>query len=253
MIGDFNLEIIPESTKEEALNPSANLIGQAFRGALHLVLDPFVKLNIIRDQSLKKFEETIQYKNEAIPLENRDISKVGLALKALEDSKYQLDSEQLREMFATLISSTLDNRTSSIVQPSFSTVLKDLSLEDAMILLKFVEIQKIPLVNLRHEMEDSDIGIDVLDNILLFNDEIIHEPISISSLERLGVLSISPLKLQSQYNLERYIAFKSSALYKSHEQSLPIVVGEFTLSKITVDERSAVLTPFGKAFISVIV
>lgn len=253
MINGISLDIIPESTKEEALNPSANLIGQAVRGVLHLALDPLVKLNIVRNQSLKDFEEQIQNKNEAIPIENRDSSKFGLALKALEDSKYQLDSEQLREMFATLISSTLDNRTNSIVQPSFSTVLKDLSPEDAIILLKFVENKKMPLVKLRFEIEDGGTGVDVFDNILLFNDEIIYNPISISSLERLGILSIDSSKLQSKKNLEIYTAFESSSLYKSQEQRLPIVNEEFTLSKMIVNECSIELTPFGEAFISVIV
>ena len=55
-----------------------------------------VRFNIVRDQHLEDFKAKIKLGTEKIPEENRDDSKIGLALKAFEDSKYHLNSEELR-------------------------------------------------------------------------------------------------------------------------------------------------------------
>lgn len=102
-------------------------MGQAFSGIVHAVFDPLLRFNIVRKKSLEDFQEKVQTGTHQIPEENRDDSKIGLALKAFEESKYQLDSEELKELFANLITSTVDNRINSKVQPSFSSVLKDMS------------------------------------------------------------------------------------------------------------------------------
>lgn len=252
MTGDFKIELIPESTKEEVLNPSANLIGEACRGVLHLVLDPLVKLNIIRNKSLKDFEEKINTKNEAIPLENRDDSKIGLALKAVEDSKYQLEDDELREMFSNLISSTLDSRKNSLVQPCFSSILKDLSVQDAQLLLHFKPNTALPLVNIRLVVESGEIGTNVLEYILLTEKHVIHKPTSISSLERLGIITIKTSKLQSQKYMDLYSSFKSDSLYTNYESKLPINTQEFSFTKITLQEHSVELTPLGVDFLNIV-
>lgn len=258
-MGDFMLEeskiiaeLIPESTKEELLNPSAKLVGQALSGVLHFFLDPLVKLNVVRNQEIQDFEQKIISKNEEIPIENRDGSKKYLALKAIEDAKFQLDSEELREMFANLISSSLDSRKNNLVQPSFSSILRDLSPEDAQTLLYFKNNSALPLVDIRFESEDSSIFANYLMNIILVNNDTIQRPISITSLERLGLISVVDSKLQSPSNLTKYESFISSETYIILNENLPFTADGCTFTKLGIIEKAVQLTPLGTDFINIV-
>ena len=249
----LSLDGIPESTKEEALNPPAKLLGQAFSGIVHAVFDPLVKFNIVRDKELKDFEEKVQSGTHQIPEKNRDDSKIGLALKAFEESKYQLDSEELRQLFANLITSTVDNRKNSKVQPSFSSVLKDLSTEDAHLVKLFAKENPVPLVSIQVEDENG-VGVGMQNNILVFNSEININELSLFSLERLGLLSLNPTnQLQSKNNQTKYQNFESDPMYLSIKNRLPIISGEFTFSKSRLARGKAELTPFGEAFVSCVI
>lgn len=253
MAGDvkLDLELIPESTKEELLNPSANLFGQASRGILHFFLDPLVKFNIVRNQDLEDFKNKVVTKNSNIPTEYRDDSKANLAYKAIEDAKFQLGYKELQNMFSNLIASTLDSRKNDVVEPAFSSILKDLSVEDARLLLHFIGNNVLPLVNIRFE-DDNSSGIDLVEHILLTNDEILHFPLSIASLERLGIIKIKETKLLSKKYFDNYDSFKSSSLYKINENKLPVHTEQFTLNKIVVKEMHAALTSLGEKFLKVV-
>lgn len=253
MAGDvkLDLELIPESTKEEILNPSANLFGQASRGILHFFLDPFVKFNIIRDQDLEDFKNKVVTKNSDIPTEHRDDSKANLAYKAIEDAKFQLGYEELQNMFSNLISSTLDSRKNDMVLPGFSSILRDLSAEDAQLLLHFSKNNALPLVTIRLE-NDNSVGIGILEHILLIDIGFLHSPLSIASLERLGVITLKETKLQANAHLNKYDSFKSSPLYKHYENKLPVQTEEFTFTKVVVEEMNATLTSLGKDFLKVV-
>jgi len=249
----ISLDGIPESTKEEVLNPSAKLLGQAFSGALHFILDPFVKYNIVKNQEMELFKQEIENKTELIPFEDRDDSKIGLALKAMEDSKYQLNSEELREMFSNLIASSVDKKTNDLIEPSFSSILKDLSIEDAILLKKFSIERNIPSVSL--QIEDTKTGIFFIKqkHILLFNSEIYSDEVSINSLERLGLIEIVETSLSSQENKERYSKFVESPFYQSIQQELPIITAEnFNANHISIIKEHAKLTPLGIRFCTIV-
>lgn len=250
---NLSLDGIPESTKEELLNPPAKLLGQAMSGIIHAVFDPLIKFNIVRDQQLKDFEKKVQSGTNEIPEENRDDSKIGLALKALEESKYQLDSEELRQMFANLISSTVDNRKNDSVQPSFSSVLKDLSPLDANLIKLFAGENPVPLVSIRIQDENGT-GTEFNSNTLIFNDDIIENELSLFSLERLGLVMLNPTsELKSKNNQEKYQNFENHPSYSSLKQMLPIDSGEFVFTQISLNKGTAGLTPYGSAFVSCII
>lgn len=242
-------DIIPGSTKEEVLNPSASLLGQALRGIAHKVLDPLVRYNIVRDEAMKDFEEKIQSKTGAIPLENRDDSKLGLTLKAAEDATYQLDSEELRQMFANLIAATVDNRINDQVLPSFSSVLKDLSPDDAKLLSELPVYM--PIISIRLTAPDKISGITVAENTLLFENKVVDNPVSLSSLERLGLISIaSGTELKAEHFKQRYEDFKNNETYKYYEKLLPFEVDGLKLTTIKTQPGRLSVTPFGEKFLS---
>lgn len=249
----INIDGIPETTKEELLNPPAKLIGQAISGGLYYLLNPLLKHNIIKKHELELFSEEVQKKTSNVPEEKRDDSKLGLALKALEDSKYQLNSKELREMFASLIASSINKDINDSVEPSFSSILKDLSHEDALLLKKFFIEPHIPAVSIQFEDTNTNVYFTNYKHILLFKSASLRKEISISSLERLGLIEFSTRSLSSTENKRRYSNFESSTFYKILTKDLPVISNEnFSANKVNLIKEHASLTPLGERFCAVV-
>lgn len=245
---------VPDSTKEEALNPAANLIGQAFRGITHKVLDPLVRYNIVKDEEMKDFAAKSKQKLSHTPIQYRDSSKLGLTLKSFEDAAYQLNSEELRDMFSNLIAASVDSRINDKVHPSFSTILKDLSPEDARLFEEMYKIDTIPSVTVRIIEQKSLIGINVTENILIMGkDNYIVAPESLNTLSRFGLITISTDSyLSSSENLRKYEQFEKSESYLSEKSRLPIQSAELVFDNIEAKKGKVEVTPIGKQFGSIV-
>lgn len=243
---------LPDSTKEAALNPAANLIGQAFKGIGHKFLDPLVRYNIVKDQEMEDFANKVRTKTNNIPLEYRNSDKLGLSLKAIEDATYQLNSEELREMFASLIASSVDSRVNQDIHPSFSSILKDLSPEDAKIFKQIYIERAVPTISIRLQKKETGEGTDVEDNFMLFENETLRAPKVLNILERLGLIHISSdrILLGTEYTI-RYEKFQEHRLYKHYlEQSKnkPANLGELILDEVYLKKEHLILTDIGKSF-----
>lgn len=116
-------EFLPQSTIEYLLNPTAKKVGQSLDGIATVLCWPLLKLRIIQKAKLEQFAKEIQEKNNQIPLKNRDSSKIGLAIKAIEEARYQLDEDDIRKLYVNLIASTVDNRKNNVVNPRLATVV----------------------------------------------------------------------------------------------------------------------------------
>lgn len=240
---------LPQSTIEKMLNPIAEPIGKGLGGVVSIIMNPFTKLGIISQQNINNFENKIKEKNSTIPIENRDTSKQGLALKAVEDSIYQLDSEDLQDMFANLIAASLDNRKNNDVHPSFSTILKDLSPKDAILFKKLYKLKVIPSVTVRFESSQTKLGINVKENILLVNGMNIIEPVSLNNLNRFGLVEIQRGSyLSSTPNLLRYQQFEESVYFLNEKASLPRHTEEFHLDNIVAIRGKVEVTSLGNLF-----
>lgn len=137
---------LPENTKEALLNPTAQSIGDAVGGAARFVLTPFRMLGILSDHVCDDFKTRINNKSKEVPLENRDPSKLGLVIKAIEESRYQLNEELLREIYANLVVSSVDNRKNNKITPRYATALSQLGVADIRFLQKlyFAEAHNFP-------------------------------------------------------------------------------------------------------------
>ncbi|CAM4025631.1 DUF4393 domain-containing protein [Listeria booriae] len=109
----LNVELLPKSTKGILLNPFAKSLDEAIGGVVGAVLKPFVKLSILNAANIEAYREKIKARYELIPEENRSSERIGLVLKAIEDSKYQLENNLLQDFFASLLAQTVDNRSNA--------------------------------------------------------------------------------------------------------------------------------------------
>lgn len=191
---------VPTSTKEKVLNPSAETLGKGLNGIVSLLANPFIKLGILAESDVRKYEENIYHETAKVKDINRDSSKQGLALQALEDSYYQIDKEDFRKYFSRLIAASLDKTKNNLVHPSFSVILKQMSSDDARLLASLQKFSSkyfspyIPLVNAQARFK-NDGGFTMMfqDSVVISPDlkGIIDNPVSISSLERLGLVKVN--------------------------------------------------------------
>lgn len=193
---------LPESAKESLVGPSAETLGKGINGIASVFANPFIKLGMISEKNIKDYEEKIYSKTTTIPDKNRDSSKQGLAIQALEDSLYRISEEEILEYYSNLIASTLDDRRNNRVHPSFSSILKQMSVEDAILFRKVYLTSKrtlsnyLPLIDVRLKLlPNGGYALPVVDTVLFPDDfdktHLESNPVSLSSLERLGLIRVS--------------------------------------------------------------
>lgn len=232
---------LPQSTIEYLVNPSARTIGQALDGVATALCWPLLKLRIIQKAKLEQFTKEIREKNKQIPVENRDSSKVGLAVKAIEEARYQLNEDDIRKLYVNLIASTVDNRKNNVVSPRLATVVSQFGPSEA----NFLKIiyqqggQQMPYGQLRLDLDNSygytfptKIAIDDNSNIVNnFNS-------SLDILVSLGVVNDNQSKILA----------KSDDKYATIEKNLRITINkliEYESNELNLVHSYISLTDFG--------
>ena len=166
---------ISHETGDALAKPIATSIGEASKtlldGIFHLALDPVRRFNIQRESDLERFKQEIQYSVKNVPEEFHDDSKIGLILKAIEDSRYQLNDEEIRNMFTKLITSTIDCRTNSSISPKYSSIIADMTAAEARLLkdIYFNTGSIVPLVSLTVEDKSDYSSRNLGKDFLLFD------------------------------------------------------------------------------------
>lgn len=155
-------------------------------------------------------------------------------------------------MFEKLIVNSFDSRKIEKIHPSFSDIIQQMSPIDAQNLKCFSVEENLPICEIRMELEKG--GHRILQtNIFCSNkfcDSIEQQSISLSSLSRMGLISIA---------YDQYLT--DDSVYKIFD-SLPIVVdfknqieaankSNNSNQKFDLQKGVAKLTPVGKAFIDV--
>lgn len=144
-IPDFNIELpISKETTKNILEPALVPLGQAIGGIVNWVFKKPIEYGIVRNAELNNLKAECNVYFNKIPAENRTSKNLGLTLKAFEDSRYQLSNNILIEYFSKLIAGTVDNREN--VQPVFSSILSEMTTQDAE-LLKYFSQKKILFKN----------------------------------------------------------------------------------------------------------
>ncbi len=233
---------LPDSTKEKLLNPTAKVVGDSLAGIIGLVLLPFQKLNILNKQNLKDFEEKVNKKTSHIPESNRDPSKLGIALKAIEEAKYQLNEEDLRELFSNLIASSVDDRKNSSITPRFATVLSQLGPKEAQLLQRLNDqiANQIALGKLIYRNNSG--SRDVSKPVLILDSHDVERDIesSLDILESLGIINVT---FNSWFSSDFYLPY-----YEEIEKYLKATV--CINDTIAFEKGMISTTTFGKKLLS---
>lgn len=136
------INLVPEALDNAAKNltdkPTQN-IGTTLADIWYLVFGGISqaaeKRKLKYSYALQEFQKELKDKISKIPEDKLVEPNIQIVAPALEASKYCIEKEELRHMFAKLIQSSLSSDFSYKVHPSFSHIISSLSPADAKILL----------------------------------------------------------------------------------------------------------------------
>lgn len=127
-----------EKGLENMMDEPSKRIGKTFADIWDLVLGTTIeyKANIKKLKyavEYEKYKEKIEQEIERIPIQNRCSPDLQIIGSALEASKYCVDKEELRDLFAKLIASSINVEKRQVVHPMFIDILHGMSWLDACI------------------------------------------------------------------------------------------------------------------------
>ncbi|MHC5373612.1 DUF4393 domain-containing protein [Enterococcus sp. LJL120] len=221
------LELIPTAVTTFAAAMTAN----AFKGAKGpaqalddiMTLAGFDKLNFYAEKKrankeiyIKDYKEKIAQEIIHIPEENLQEPKLSIVGPAIEASKYYIEEDILRSMFAKLIASSMDIKKNNYIHPSYIEVIKQLSPVDAEIISTHF-LRKSPQEIISLSLVSSTGQFKKTHSNLFYNTHYRNHQVliaaSIENLERLGLLEIDyTSQLSSAQYSDDYI--KHSTEYK---------------------------------------
>ncbi|MCH4825767.1 DUF4393 domain-containing protein [Planococcus halocryophilus] len=183
-----------------------------------------------------------------IPEENLQEPQMSIVGPALEASKYYIEEEKLRKMFAKVIAASMDKTKSENVHHSFVEIIKQLSPLDAKNISLFKTTHTYPIaMYISQSRTDSSFNIV---RPLVFSSDLINKTISekdsssISNLIRLGLLTHSFeqwLTTDSYYEV-----YRTSSLFHYLKKEYFADDHEFKSKNGTLT-----VTPLGKEFIEI--
>ena len=229
--------------------------GQALDDIMSLV--GFEKLRELAEKKREKrkldiaaYKESIAQEIIKIDPNNLQEPQLSIVGPALEASKYYIEEEELRLMFAKLIASSMDNSKDEVIHPSFVEVIKQLSTKDAKIISYLAQYGRgnlYPIQSIQVDSKTKPVHTKmVVPVVAIFpsSPNFIENSTSVSNLERLGIIKINidykPIKSFEIYQTNQLLIDQCSELNELLDENQEIVIKEFSLG----------LTAFGGDFIS---
>lgn len=245
----LNVEI-PDSVDNAAKNltdlPTQNA-GQTLADCWFLVFGGISQMaekrKIKYALELDTFKKSLEDKIAKIPKENRIEGKIQTIMPALENSKYCVEENELREMFSNLISASIDNRKSDLVHPSFGELLKTMSPLDAQNLQLLRNKQCLPICDIKLLFPNKSGFGYAMRNLFLMNPNCKHfekSAQSISSLIRLGLI-------ESPYDAH----MTDPNAYNAYKDVLPIFKAKYPRFDVDLEERIIQVTAMGSSLLQI--
>lgn len=254
-----NLPDMPDSVDNALTNltdqPSQN-IGQTLGDIWYLVFGGITqaanKKRLKYSADLEKYQKELNESINNIPADKQIEPSIQVTAQALENSKYCVSSESLREMFVKLIAGTMNKDLEPLVHPSFPEMIKQMDVNDAHLLMELKrKSHYVPIAEFQEIFSQNDSKISHFTNAYIsdiFNISLSDCSCSLSSLERMGLISIS----YDNYlvNDLLYKPFYNTSVY----QSLAKEISSYNRnSKISLKKGICSITPLGKRFMLVCV
>lgn len=219
---DNNLNLIPKAIDNAATNLTdqpTKAIGETLSEIWYLTIGgPIHQAAIKRKEryaiEAEKFKEEVIQKVNSIPKEHQVEPDFQIASTALNDAKFCLENEEIREMFANLIASASDSTKASDALPIFSDIIRKMTPRDASNLASFGNVSNHPIAIYREWVTQYGYS-DTMKNVFLLNkkySDLRKQSASINTLCTLGLVEVN---YDKKFDASAYSAFYETADYKA--------------------------------------
>lgn len=250
---------------EEGVTPVTKSLGSSIGNTISVAWElafggldaKLEKVKYKRQKDVESFRQELDSKINKIPLENITEAEMHIVGPTLEASKYYFEKEDLRNMFSSLIASSVDKSKSTLVHPSFVEIIKQLSSTDAenIIFLSktFNSIPEFPIVNyiLTTNTNSIDLALEhvlinqIKGNIIDLN-SVNSSSASLVNLQRLGLIYIYYDAQVADFN---YNIFTDTNYFNDLQTQVNASNGKYISADI--QEGHVKLTPLGVNFVKV--
>lgn len=245
------LEKLPIEVYKDAISPAAKEVGK-------MVALPFQAINAALSgariwvaEKQYNYERTLKLlaqKMEDIPADNISPPENYIAVPALQQISYCYDSDELRDMYANLLASSMQKDKKWKVHPSFVEIIKQL-LPDEAKLIKYLATKEVAAILTLRAVNEDETGIDILKNYSLAGYEAgCDSPESIGmyvdNLSRLGLI-INYTGIRYLIDKELYEKIKTNSFMKMH---IDMILKRNTQNKPNYEEGYIQLSDLGNNF-----
>lgn len=238
---------------KDALSPAVKPIGEILSflpRTVKVAFNGVEKWLINKEETLRLTAESVREKIKDVPEEKLVEPEPYVAIPAMQQLSYCVNNEELRELYANLLVSSMSADKKWQVHPAFVDIIKQLTPDEAKFirnLRPFVSISN-PLIDVRIEYDQNGGGRTIISNFTNVGLDKIDCPQNIGSyidnLERLKLICIPPT--MSLTNKDLYEPLKTHYLLTN---SLPKQLGPN--QKIGYDYKVFNLTNFGFDFVNI--
>ncbi len=195
---------VSKEVYEDLIQPTVKPIGQIFSylpRAVRLGFSGLERWIINGEESLRLTSESLQEKTKNIPIEKLVEPEPHIAIPAIQQLSYCQNSEELRDLYANLLASSMNTDKKWKVHPAFVDIVKQLTPDEAKMLKSLPPSIVIshPLIDVRLQNKQRGKGGNTLySNFTNVGLDRIETQSQISSyidnLERLKLIVIPPTK-----------------------------------------------------------
>lgn len=238
---------------KDALSPAVKPIGEILSflpRTVKVAFNGVEKWLINKEETLRLTAESVREKIKVIPEEKLVEPEPYVAIPAMQQLSYCVNNEELRELYANLLISSMNIDKKWQVHPAFVDIIKQLTPDEAKFirnLRPFVSFNN-PLIDVRIEYDETGSGRTIISNFTNVGLDQLDVPHNIGSyidnLERLKLICIPPT--MSLTNKDLYEPLKTHYLLTN---SLPKQLGPN--QKIGYDYKVFNLTNFGFDFVNI--
>ena len=236
---------------QDAIQPAAKEVGKTLQIVVQTVnaaLTPIEGLIWGVDKIRDFVRERISTKLENVPPNEIQQPKPHIAVPAIDALRYTGSEEDLSELYANLLATSMDRATAYRAHPGFVDMIKNMCPDEARIMRFLVTSRYYPLVNIKSvSNQDSSFRITHRHLSLIGIDATCeHVPLApnyIDNLERLGLVQV-----------ETMVQMHNEAAYKRIEEQpqIKLIIDDLKKTEgrtVVVDKFRLAVTDLGQQFI----
>lgn len=219
ILAEMGKETIKQGYKdigENMVAPTAKLLG-TIPETINALLLPLNQWIAERQYKLEETKKLLAQKLEKVGTDNLVPPEAHIAVPALQYISYCMDNEELRDMYANLLASSMNKVVKNDVHPSYVEIIKQLCPDEAKILKIINQGDGFPLINVKYKMQNSKHYTYAFQHFSIVSELAgCERPLAIAAyldnLQRLGLISIAHDKYLTELSL--YIPLETHPFIK---------------------------------------